>query len=351
MYDTRSQVLEHVRAGEDGRMEFNEVRLGRTGVLAPNAEELAGELVAFANADGGAVLLGVDDSGTLVGIPDERQDAVEQWLVNVATQNCDPPIRPVIRKFLLQDVDGGERRILLAEVPPGLYVHRTSGGRYYTRVGSTKRDLTPPELVRLFGRRGREYVFDEQPVLDAGLEDLNQHRFEAFFGRSPTIRRPDELLLIAFARDARDELAGRVKTRLGHEAAANIAVQTFHALGLSIIGQAEGRRPTLAKVAEDETALRGLLDRIIERLLHNEHGRALIRWLAYGATPYRTQHEFTSQGEYWEYIRSQEIRSLQGELVKSYEECLIANFLYLNGIPYEYERPYEHDTATAAKSQ
>ena len=102
-----------------------------------------------------------------------RQDAVEQWLINVATQNCDPPIRPVIRKFLLPDA-GGERRILLAEVPPGLYVHRTSGGRYYTRVGSTKRDLTPPELSRLFGRRGREYVFDEQPVVNAGLEDLNQ---------------------------------------------------------------------------------------------------------------------------------------------------------------------------------
>ena len=43
-------------------------------------------------------------------------------------------------------------------------MHRTSGGRYYTRVGSTKRDLTPMELARLFQQRGREYVFDEEPV-------------------------------------------------------------------------------------------------------------------------------------------------------------------------------------------
>ena len=71
--------------------------------------------------------------------------------------------------------------------PPAYTSTEQAGGRYYTRVGSTKRDLTPPELVRLFGRRGREYVFDEQPVLNAGLEDLNQHRLEAFFGRSPTI--------------------------------------------------------------------------------------------------------------------------------------------------------------------
>ena len=73
------------------------------------------------------------------------------------------------------------------EVSRGLYVHRTSGGRYYTRVGSTKRDLSLPELARLFQQRSREYVLDEQPVLAATVEDLNRNRLEAFFGRSPTI--------------------------------------------------------------------------------------------------------------------------------------------------------------------
>ena len=77
--------------------------------------------------------------------------------------------------------------MLLAEVPRGLYVHRTSGGRYFLRVGSTKRDLTPPELARLFQQRGRAYVFDEQAVFDAGVDHLSRHRLEAFFGRSPTV--------------------------------------------------------------------------------------------------------------------------------------------------------------------
>ena len=154
---------------------------------SPDTEELAGELVAFANAEGDVVFLGVDDSGAARGIPPERLDSVEHWLLNVATHNCDPPIRPVVRKALLPDDEEGGDRILLAQVPRGLYVHRTSGGRYYTRVGSTKRDLTPPELARLFQQRGREYVFDEQPVLAAAVDDLNRNRLEAFFGRSPTI--------------------------------------------------------------------------------------------------------------------------------------------------------------------
>ena len=45
------------------------------------------------------------------------------------------------------------------------------------------------------------------------------------------------------------------------------------------------------------------------------------------------------------YIRKYDIRSLKGELVRSFEECEIANFLYLHGVAYEYEVPYEHDLA------
>ena len=101
--------------------------------------------------------------------------------------DCDPPMRPIIRRALPPDDQEGDHRMLLVDVPHGLYVHGTSGGRYYTRVGSTKRDLSPMELARLFQQRGREYVFDEQPVLAAALEDLNRNRLEAFFGRSPTI--------------------------------------------------------------------------------------------------------------------------------------------------------------------
>ncbi len=187
MFDSREQIIDQLRAGEDGYAEFKEVRFGAHGVISPNTEDMAAELVALANAAGGVIFLGIDDSGTVRGIPTARINAVEQWVINIATHNCDPPIRPILRKVLLPDVDGGDQSVLLAEVPRGLYVHRTSGGRYYMRIGSTKRDLTPSELARLFQQRGREYVFDEQPVLTATVDDLSRNRLEAFFGRSPTI--------------------------------------------------------------------------------------------------------------------------------------------------------------------
>ena len=164
-------------------------------------------------------------------------------------------------------------------------------------------------------------------------------------------RRPDEVLLLAFARNARDELAERVAKRLGPEASA-MRLRTFHSLGLEIIGEAEGRKPALARTADDPSALLDLLKDIFGHLLDDrEHGRRLVQWLAYGSTPYRAEHEFKTHGEYWDYIRTYEIRSLNGERVKSFEECRIANFLYLNRVSYEYERAYEHDTATAKRVQ
>ena len=192
MFDTAEQIEGQLLAGEDSRSEFKALRLTERGVQAPNAESVAGEMVAFANADGGTLFLGVSDAGQPLGIPQGRLDAVERWFVNIGAQNCDPPIRPIIRKHVVQGMDEC-KHLILAEIPRGLYVHRTTAGRYYQRVGSTKRDLTPSELARLFQQRGREYVFDERAVLAASVSDLNQHRLEAFFGRSPTIPWPDLL--------------------------------------------------------------------------------------------------------------------------------------------------------------
>ena len=187
MFESKSDILDQLRAGEDATAEFKEVRLGDRSVISPNAEDFAGECVAFANAEGGAVFLGVDDAGVVRGLTEARVGDIEQWVVNVTTHNCEPPIRPVIRKALLPRPEGSDGLVLVIEVRRGLYVHRTSGGRYYVRVGSSKRDLAPAELARLFQQRGRAFVFDEQPVPGATREDLDQASLDAFFGAQPVI--------------------------------------------------------------------------------------------------------------------------------------------------------------------
>ena len=163
-------------------------------------------------------------------------------------------------------------------------------------------------------------------------------------------RRPSELLLLAFARDARKELEERLRRRLGDDMVRDMTVSTFHSLGLAIVGETEGRRPALAKVAEDPQALTDLLKRIVADLRTDRTLSAtLLSWFQEQFAPYRSQAEFQTWGAYWDYIRRYGIRSLKGEQVKSFEECEIANFLYLHGVNYEYERAYEYDTGTPGK--
>ena len=234
------------------------------------------------------------------------------------------------------------------------------------RVSANKTFVTN-ELVHsreFFDRIEAHPLTDEQRKAVVVDEDHNLVVAAAGSGKTSVIvakagwllrkryRRPSELLLLAFAKDAQREMKERVRRRLGTEATAGLTVRTFHSLGMSIIAAVEGKRPSLAKVAEDDKALYDLLKRIVNDLLVNpKFAAVMLTWFQDHFAPYESEHEFQNQGEYWNYVRAIELRSLKGELVKSYEECEIANFLYLNGVTYEYEHPYEHDTATLEKRQ
>ena len=223
------------------------------------------------------------------------------------------------------------------------------------------------ELARskeLFDRIESRPLTDEQRRAVVIDEDRNLVVAAAGSGKTSVIvakvgwlirkqyRRPSELLLLAFAKDAQKEMEDRVRKRLGNRVGAQITVRTFHSLGMAIIGETESRRPALSRVSEDEKALFTLLKGIIADLVAKlDFSKIILRWFQEFFAPYRSEHDFRTQGEYWNYIRTNEIRSLQGEKVKSFEECVIANFLYLNGVTYKYESPYEHETATPEKRQ
>ena len=169
---------------------------------------------------------------------------------------------------------------------------------------------------------------------------------------SKRLREPNEILLLAFARDARIEMATRLKERLPNLSENAISVHTFHSLGLEILGQATGSKPSLSKLAEDNLALQNFINFAIRSNLEDKHYRDLLKkWFTEFFAPYESEFDFENYGQYWNYIKKHKIRSLKGELVKSFEECEIANFLYTQGIDYIYEADYEHKTSDKSRRQ
>jgi DNA helicase-4 len=153
--------------------------------------------------------------------------------------------------------------------------------------------------------------------------------------------RPEDILLLAFNTDAAKELAARCKDRLG----VDIQASTFHALGNRIVGAVEPMVPTLSRLATDRQYFSRFLDTIIEELKADKAAWKKARTFILGhLKPYRPEAEFRTLAEYASYIRSVELRALSGDLVKSFAELDIANFLFVNGVRFEYEKRYPHES-------
>jgi len=162
-----AEILALIATGESDTIEFK-----RT---VDNLESIAGEIVAFANVNGGRLLFGVEDNGLTSGLSDAN--AIFQTLTNICRDRCIPPVSPVLEQVT---VDGKE--LIVLTVKPELNrqkPYRTAGGRFYVRIGRDKKDATGRELIRIAQAAG-ELHYDESPVWGTTLADFSLPAFEAY---------------------------------------------------------------------------------------------------------------------------------------------------------------------------
>lgn len=162
-------IRQRLRLGEDSRWEFKEIEFSGDRPTSPARGDLADEIAAFANANGGVLLCGITDDGRIQGMSRAQMAALDHLLVEVSTDGIEPPVRIDVHH---RELDG--RSFLLVDVARGdsLYEHR---GRSFIRVGASKRRMTGDERLRLAQRRtqNRYLWFDEQPVPGSGFETLD----------------------------------------------------------------------------------------------------------------------------------------------------------------------------------
>ncbi len=161
----RSELLELIADGENSGVEFKRDDL--------RPEQLAREVVALANFQGGRVLLGVEDDGTISGI---QRDNLEQWVMDsVFGRVIHPQILPFYQEILLED----GRRVAVVTITQGAtkpYVVRHRGREdIFVRMGSTSRLASREQQARLFAAGGLIHT-ELLPVSGSGLCDLSRER-------------------------------------------------------------------------------------------------------------------------------------------------------------------------------
>jgi len=164
---TAEIVEQLIRGGENSSVEFKS--------SAVRSESIVREISAFANANGGVIMVGVEDSGAVTGIGSEKQND-EEWSVNVARNNITPAIIVDVSFVHLDD-----KKILCIDVPKGDDKPYQCSDKYYIRVGSTNRIATAGELLRLFQASG-VFHFDSTPVSpNSGVASLDATKLERYF--------------------------------------------------------------------------------------------------------------------------------------------------------------------------
>ena len=170
-----TDLRRRIRLGEDSILEFKAVVVSGGSVVAPDRNAIADELAALANSRGGTLVLGVGDKTPRIqGIPLDGLDAVEGWVREICNDSVKPPLDADILKIELENAEGQLVPLLRVDVGRGLFVHRSPGG-YFRRVGSSKREMTPEVLARLFQERSQTRLirFDESAVPGAAPSDLH----------------------------------------------------------------------------------------------------------------------------------------------------------------------------------
>ena len=172
---TDTNLARRIRLREDSTIEFMRVVLSGDRVSNPLRRELADELAAFANSNGGTLVLGVDDATRdVVGIPLEHLDTVERWVCEICIDFVDPPLNAVTRKLHLPTVAGKLVPVIRIDVDRSLLVHRSPEG-YLRRIRGLKREMSTQELARLFRDRSQNCMipFDQWLVPGTSPADLD----------------------------------------------------------------------------------------------------------------------------------------------------------------------------------
>jgi ATP-dependent DNA helicase RecG len=171
---TPDEIKNKIMLGEDTRTEFKDER------ASPDA--IAAAIVSFANtAEGGNILMGVADDGTVTGI--SKPDALLQQFDNLCKNNIEPSIG--VGEISAEKIWVDNAIVIVIHVRRGRRrPYRTNKGDYYIRGLAGKHKANPQELLEIF-QSEEALAPDKMAIEDANRNDIND---AYFFGLRPELQ-------------------------------------------------------------------------------------------------------------------------------------------------------------------
>ncbi|MFH1097599.1 MAG: RNA-binding domain-containing protein [Candidatus Desantisbacteria bacterium] len=139
-------------------------------------EQLAKEIVALSNFNGGKIFIGVEDDGTITGI---QRGNLQEWVMNVFRDKVHPMIIPFYEEVEVES----KKRVAVISFPQGIakpYVVKHNGREdVYIRLGSRSELATREQQARLYSIGGLLHT-ETMPVSGSSLHSLDRQRIDDY---------------------------------------------------------------------------------------------------------------------------------------------------------------------------
>ena len=139
---------------------------------------LAITIVAFANADGGDIAIGVSDKTRMIEGVDQHTEKLNE-LLRVPLDFCNPSVTITSELLPCTDKDGNENHILLMHIPASSELHANQADEAFMRVGDKSRKLSFEERIQLMYDKGERY-YEDTAVYGATADDIDMAAVERY---------------------------------------------------------------------------------------------------------------------------------------------------------------------------
>lgn len=177
---------------------------------------LAIPIIAFANADGGTIAIGISDKTRRIEGTDYDIQKVNE-LLRVPYDFCEPSIPVQLEKVPCKDSQGRDNHVILMHIEPSLAVHANQADEAFLRIGDKSKKLTFQERTQLMYDKGERY-FEDKTVPDATIDDIDMSLVQSYITKIGYSKTPIEYL---------KENKGFVKEKNGQEQINGAAILLF----------------------------------------------------------------------------------------------------------------------------
>lgn len=139
-----------------------------------NFKEISKDCIAFANAQGGKLLIGIEDGELL---PPAEQKIPKDLLDIIRKRIAENTVGVLVLPSVVLAENGGE--YIELNIPRGTGVASTSGGRYFIRVADSSRPVVGDEVMRLANERAA-FPWDTLTTLMVSRQLVDEEKFDSF---------------------------------------------------------------------------------------------------------------------------------------------------------------------------